>query len=143
MPTSVPDPLERLAVRGGLPAIVDVEPARAADYTFTRLPDARVANRALPRDRGPPVATDLGFDRRRASRWRARRVWRSRPSWLQAATLVRRVDVDPADVRDYDGRFLPTRRSVERPGNGDAGFLADRRSCSTRRFPISCSRPRT
>ena len=38
-------------------------------------------------------------------------------TWFKADEIVRRVAVDPADVRDYDGRFLPTRRTVERPGN--------------------------
>jgi hypothetical protein len=121
MPTTVPDPLERLPFAEGLPALVDVEPARAAEYRFTRLPDARVANRPCRVIEGRPVAADVGFDVVRYSLASETGV-ALETAWLRAGELVRRVEVDPSAVRDYDGRFLPTRTTVERPGNSTQVF---------------------
>jgi len=122
MPTVVPDPLERLPIAEGLPAIVDIEPSRASDYSFTRLPDARVANRPCRVIEGRPRASDLGFDLVRFSLASETGV-ALETAWLKAGELVRRVEVEPDAVRDYDGRFLPTRRSVERPGNSAQVFV--------------------
>ncbi len=121
MPAVVPDLLERLPFAQGLPAIVDVEPTRAADYSFTRLADARVANRPCRVIEGRPRAADLGFDLVRYSLASETGV-ALETAWLRAGEIVRRVEVDPEAVRDYDGRFLPTRRSVERPGNSTQVF---------------------
>ena len=115
MPATVPPPLERLPIAEGLPALVDIAPARASDYTFTRLPDARVANRPCRVIEGRPRAADLGFDVVRYSLANETGV-ALETAWLKGGELVRRVDVDPAAVREYEGRFLPTRTSVERPG---------------------------
>jgi hypothetical protein len=125
MPASVPTPLQRLPFAAGLPAIVDIEPARASDYSFTRLPDARVANRDCRVIEGRPLASGLGFDRVRLSLAHETGV-ALETAWLQEEKLVLRVEVDPSSVRDYDGRFLPTRRSVERPGAGTQVFSLTR-----------------
>ena len=121
MPATVPPPLERLPTAEGLPALVDIAPTRASDYTFTRLPDARVANRPCRVIEGRPRAADLGFDVVRYSLASETGV-ALETVWLKAGELVRRVDVDPGAVRDYDGRFLPTRTSVERPGTSTQVF---------------------
>ncbi len=114
--TRLPDPLERLPFAEGMPAVVDVVPLRAADYTFTRLPDTRFANLPCRVIEGKPRATDLGFDRVRLTLASESGV-AIETTWFQSGEIVRRADVDPADVRDYDGRALPSRITVERPGN--------------------------
>ncbi len=116
MPASVPPPLDRLPFAAGLPAVSDVVPMRASDYAFTRLADTRVAGQPCRVIEGRPHATDLGFDRIRFSLAHETGV-ALESSWLVGEKLVRRIAIDPANVRDYEGRFLPTRRSVERPGN--------------------------
>jgi hypothetical protein len=116
MPTSVPAPLERMPFAQGLPALVDVKPPVASDFAFTRLPDASVAKRPCRVLEGRPRSAELGFDRVRLSLARETGV-ALETAWYSADTLLRRVLVDPADVRDYDGRMLPARISVEQPGN--------------------------
>jgi hypothetical protein len=114
--TRVPDPLERLPFAEGLPAVVDVEPVRAGDYVFTRLPDTKFANRPCRVIEGKPRATNLGFDLVRITLASETGV-ALETAWFQSGEIVRRAQVDPADVRDYDGRALPSRITVERPGN--------------------------
>ncbi len=121
MPTSVPAPLERLPFAEGLPAVGDVLPSRAADYTFPRLPDARLANRAGRVIEGRPKAADLGFDVVRFTLARESGV-ALETAWFKSGELARRVVVEPADVRDFEGRMLPTRISVERPANDTQVF---------------------
>lgn len=115
--TRVPDPLERLPFAEGLPAVVDVEPVRADDYVFARLPDAKLANRPCRVVEGKPRAANLGFDLVRITLASETGV-ALETTWFRSGEIVRRVQVDPADVRDYDGRALPSRVTVERPGNG-------------------------
>ena len=125
MPASMPTPLERLPFADGLPALADIAPARASDYAFTRLPDTRVANQLCRVIEGRPHATDLGFDRIRLSLAHETGV-ALETAWLLGEKLVRRVEVEPSAVRDYEGRFLPTRRSVERAGTDTQVFALAR-----------------
>lgn len=116
MPFSKPDPLERLPFAPGLPALSLVWPGRTADYTFTRLPDADVAGQPCRRIEGRPRAADPGFDVFVAALSRETGVALD-TQWLRKGNLVRRVTTAPEDVKDYDGRLVPTRLLVEVPGN--------------------------
>ncbi len=113
----VPTPLERLPFASGLPTISDLQPPIASEYTFARLPNARVAKQACRVIEGRPHSANLGFDRVRYSLAQETGV-ALETVWMLGDRLVRRVAIDPSAVRDNDGRFLPTRRSVELPGSG-------------------------
>lgn len=121
MPTSVPTPLERLPFAEGMPAMADISPPRASEYSFTRLPDANVANRPCRVIEGRAQARDLGFDRVRFSLAKETGV-ALETVWLKGDEIVRRVDIEPGAAQDNGGRFLPTRRSVELPGSGTQVF---------------------
>jgi len=114
MPVARPTPLERLPFAPGLPAIAELEPARATDYDFRRLPDATVAGMACRVLEGRPHVAELGFDRIVLSLARETGVALD-TKWFAGEVLVRRVTTAPVDVRNESGRFLPTRRSVEQP----------------------------
>ncbi len=113
MPTTVPPPLERLPFVEGLPALVDVKPPDVADFTFTRLPDARVANRPCRVVEGRPRSAELGFDRVRFSLANETGV-ALETVWFAGDEILRRVVIEPGDVADYDGRYVAKRFSVER-----------------------------
>ncbi|MBM4334383.1 MAG: outer membrane lipoprotein-sorting protein [Deltaproteobacteria bacterium] len=117
MPAVVPSPIDRLPFVPGLPALAEIQPPRISDYAYARLPDQVVANQPCRVIEARPRAGDLGFDRVRYSLAQETGVSLETVWWLRE-TLVRRVTIAPGDVRDYSGRFLPTRRSVERPGSG-------------------------
>jgi hypothetical protein len=125
MPVAHPTPLERLPFAPGLPAIAEVEPVRAADYRFTRLPDATVAKQPCRVIEGRPHATDLGFERVVYSLSRETGV-ALETTWFANDKLVRRVTTLPSDVRDDDGRFLPTRRTVDQLGLDTQHFVRTR-----------------
>lgn len=117
MPAVVPSPIGRLPFAPGLPTLAEIQPPQITDYAFTRLPDQIVANAPCRVIEARPHAAGLGFDRVRYSLAQETGVALETAWWLGEA-LVRRIAVAPGDVRDYSGRFLPTRRSVERPGSG-------------------------
>ena len=117
--------LDRLPFAPGLPAVADVEPVRASDYTFTRLPDEIVAKKPCRVIEGRPHATDLGFDRVVYSLARETGV-ALETKWFANGKAVRRVTTLPMDVRDEGGRFLPTRRTVDQLGLEAQHFVMSR-----------------
>jgi hypothetical protein len=125
MPIAHPTPLERLPFAPGLPAISEVEPVRASDYAFTRLPDATVAKQPCRLIAGRPHATDLGFERVVYALSRETGV-ALETTWFAKDKAVRRVTTLPSDVRDEDGRFLPVRRTVDVLGLETQHFVRTR-----------------
>ena len=118
MPAVVPSPIERLPFVPGLPALAEIQPPQISDYAYARLPDQVVSNQPCRVIEARPNASGgLGFDLVRYSLAQESGVALETAWWLDGA-LVLRVTIEPGDVRDYEGRFLPTRRSVERRGSG-------------------------
>lgn len=126
MPIAKPVPLERLPIAPGLPAIAELVPMRADEYTWSRrLPDVRIKTADCRVIEGRPLAADLGFDRVEFTLARQTGVALD-TKWFQGANLVRRVTTSPADLRDEEDRYLPTRRSVEQPGQETQVFVSVR-----------------
>ncbi len=121
MPIAKPGPMERLPFAPGLPAIADLVPPDAGDYAWARLADVRIQGADCRVIEGRPLRDDLGFDRVRLSLARQTGVALD-TDWFQGERRVRRVTTRPADVREEDGRFLPSRRSVEQPGQDTQVF---------------------
>ncbi|HKC51271.1 MAG TPA: hypothetical protein VKF60_10805 [Myxococcota bacterium] len=117
--------LERLPFAPGLPALADLWPARAADYSLARLPDAEVAGRPcrvleqrLRRADGAydRIVTSLARDSHLALETR----------YLRGEKWVRRVTVLPSDVDRTGSRPVARRRSVERPGEATQVLTLER-----------------
>jgi hypothetical protein len=125
MPVAHPEPLERLPFAPGLPAIAEVEPVSASEFTFTRLADATVAKQPCRVIEGRPHATDLGFESVVYSLSRETGV-ALETKWFADGKVVRRVTTLPSDVRDEMGRFVPGRRIVDQPGLDTQTFVSTR-----------------
>jgi hypothetical protein len=125
MPVGTTTPLERLPFAPGMPAISEIRPVRAADYTFTRLPDEIVAKQPCRVIEARPRATDLGFDRVVYSLARETGV-ALETRWFDRGKPLRRVTTRPSEVRDESGRFLPARLTVDHVGLETQQFVLKR-----------------
>jgi hypothetical protein len=125
MPVANPGPMERLPFAPGLPAIAELLPARADEYTWKRLADVRTKTADCRLIEGAPRKPDLGFDRIVLALDRKTGVALD-TRWYLGANLVRHVTSAPSDVRDEGGRMLPRRHSVGQPGSETQNFVSIR-----------------
>lgn len=125
MPVAKPDPLERLPFAPGLPAIVELLPSSADEYTWKRLADVRTKTADCRLIEGASRKPDLGFDRIVLALDRKTGVALD-TRWYLGANLVRHVTSATSDVRDEGGRILPRRHSVGLPGAETQNFVSIR-----------------
>jgi hypothetical protein len=101
-----------VAIGGGRLPYAELRPFQPTELVHRRLPDEVVSGEACRVVESRPVTPDREFDRlEHAISERTGVALRTR--YLLGGRELSRVDVDPADVEERDGRYLPIRRQIQ------------------------------
>ncbi len=117
-----PDLAFELPPTGASLPIAELRPFTPGELTFERLPDERVEGEPCRVVQGLRGRDWLHFDRIEfALSTRTGVALRTR--YLRAGREIRRVEVSPEDVERREDRWLPIRRRVSTPGQGEVELV--------------------
>lgn len=130
VPSDVPRRVRRFPASDLMPAVltrgvaslVDLRPIFRGELSHRRLPDATVQGESCRVVESRFRGGSSGFDRIQLVLSRRTGVALC-TRYFRGERELRRVFVAPGDVREYDGRWLPTRRRVERPGEASGELI--------------------